>query len=1264
MNQKSVRLTSTLTALSALAAAVVAIVAVNSSGLLSAQSATTTIDLLNVGMCVTTDDSVFKEADCDDGDGGNTFTVGDRDEIVERETVFATYAYDPISSGNRPRAILENSDLVKVTVTDKGRDRRRSVLYPAAIDGSTDYGLLLDSSAGAPVVARIKELIDGSDFADMLTDEDNISGFESDDITLYQPRGMDGAAIIANSGTAGLNFRRESGSTDDFLPLSDDEENDVVLFFGFEVNEASADGPELADVDDVAGVQAQLEHLDILGAGSSETLLADEDRSSGGGNTPPWLVVQANVPNNKDLVIVAVLYETSDQEVIVGGARCDQVDGTEDDRDCLAMQGNTRPVFTKSETDNARALIARVRGDGFGSAENLYLKETGRFTGKYTGYVRITDRDGNGPRDVNDALNANERNWGLESDDGSIGTERSDGTPGIDGAAVIRASVGPVTITYRDSNGATRTMSIAVDVTPPTIEIATPEHNSSGDDTSPDFIGTFQDGGGGLAEDTFKLYVDNKTDGGQGEVGDRLPDGENADAVLDIPSGITLKAGKTVAVAKRDYAAPSGDQRFGLIDGRPAANVIYFATEAEADTGEKETERKIANADTYEDGDSQGTFDNDPRIEGYESNGREIGVDFQGVVIDMAGNVGFSDSEKGKPSYIDDLGTTPSLDRQVPNVLGTYSRHVIFLDDKDPEFLEDNTVTGYYDVNDDDEPVPHRRGIMITFDNDINPANITANTFEVELDDESKAEVERVKVKDNLVFLRLVSDLGSSETPEISIASGRRVEDYAGNQLHAREVDAFEAKDGVPPTLTVSLSKGSAKPDGTGDETPASLTRNTIAVTVTSDERLGAAPYVSALCGNFQYTEDASTKKIDDYIAARSGPITGLRPAPDAVESPKCGTATFTPSEDQMGAGSDSLEWQYTWNNGSGTSAVPEGEVRVLVFGFDRSQYKIEPGDAVANTRNWGSVTTKFTFDNTLKPLVKGGTADTTAGTVIPSPNADVTEQRPFIMLYFEEEGRNVEIEKLQVDDVDVTARVDRTEKNRFVYWPEGLNRGTHTVEVDASDAAGNETTFKYEFEKVSRSPFVLSLYAGWNAISLPQQPVDGSLESALSDPAITQVIRFERTSDDDPGEWHMATRQGGVWTQTLNSLTNIEAGPGYWVRSEKFVSQSILLQSSERLNQNLPTVPVRVRTYDGWNFVGAVDQDGDQTQDHFGVTLDHYDSDLDADVPQTGRLYLGNYVRAYTWDAIRSSYEELEQDRSIYIGDGIWVFYGEGVAP
>ena len=73
-----------------------------------------------------------------------------------------------------------------------------------------------------------------------------------------------------------------------------------------------------------------------------------------------------------------------------------------------------------------------------------------------------------------------------------------------------------------------------------------------------------------------------------------------------------------------------------------------------------------------------------------------------------------------------------------------------------------------------------------------------------------------------------------------------------------------------------------------------------------------------------------------------------------------------------------------------------------------------------------------------------------------------------------------------------------------------------------------------------------------------------------------------------------------------------------------------------------------------GWNFVGVVDVDGDQTQDDAGETLRNSNND-----PITAADYLGNpYVRAYTWDHVNNTWDVLKDDEGITIGTGIWVYY------
>ena len=46
---------------------------------------------------------------------------------------------------------------------------------------------------------------------------------------------------------------------------------------------------------------------------------------------------------------------------------------------------------------------------------------------------------------------------------------------------------------------------------------------------------------------------------------------------------------------------------------------------------------------------------------------------------------------------------------------------------------------------------------------------------------------------------------------------------------------------------------------------------------------------------------------------------------------------------------------------------------------------------------------------------------------------------------------------------------------------------------------------------------------------------------------------------------------------------------------------------------------------------------------------------------------YLGiDYVRAYTWDATFNRFDVLRPNDPMTIGDGVWVYYGDGtgIAP
>ena len=185
------------------------------------------------------------------------------------------------------------------------------------------------------------------------------------------------------------------------------------------------------------------------------------------------------------------------------------------------------------------------------------------------------------------------------------------------------------------------------------------------------------------------------------------------------------------------------------------------------------------------------------------------------------------------------------------------------------------------------------------------------------------------------------------------------------------------------------------------------------------------------------------------------------------------------------------------------------------------------------------------------------------------------------------------------------------------------------------------------------RAAFVLDLLAGWNSISFPANPIDRALHAVFTNAAIDQVIGWNVTEPVSP--WRMATRVDGVWTtnEEFATLNDVEARYGYWVHSTGFITQAVdLAGKGDRSTDGQPN-PSDIPTDEGWNFVGVVDVDGDQTQDDAGETLRNSNND-----PITAAEYLGNYTRAYTWDHINNTWDVVKNSEGITIGTGVWVYY------
>ena len=1315
-----------------------------------ASAAAGKIDVLNVGTCYATSVSVFGEDECrdntaDDEDAQYALDSGSGNSGLQNLKLtarpFATYAVDPKTSAEEPRAILMDADLVKISINDPGRDRRTPVLLRAGGPTSTETRITPLTAATVPAgvgcyddqsnqfaitpraatidpldreLCEVHKIINGT----TSSPKDNLYDYTLHQ-TFVESGEADNAPVEFTQSRASNNLLRVNipdarAAQEDYLPLHrkfrPDNPNQVtddtiIRFFGYVVHATEtttvfncervsptyANSPTGATQDDmkICDLSRFVKLDEDIGEGRARGEFGDG--SDPQARSAPFIDVGTALAEGDSVRIRYVYYETSEREEIVGGKRSADRDTYHGDD----LTNVNPPVFTDDETadadeTNPDLLLVQATGDGVGRSQNLWLKETGRFDGTYVGYLRLTDANGNAV--VTGGVS--EDNWGRE-------TKHAESSE-LEGAAVLGVQGGPVTIRYKDSDGNTKELRILIDTQPPLVSIDSPEYKANFDEQRIRITGTFNDADSGLRDDSFRLYLDN--------IDDSNEDGENGgDSVLNLQvkeSAVTEGGAQAVGLVTPensggvvqltgDYVGYRGEGS----DVEDPTNGLFGILKApwifQETSDEDSTNLETITPDSFADGANEGTFDDVARLNIQSTTGDEVPddelnnqVDFQALVMDIAGNVGFSDSDPAGPTFIHDYGTV-ERDRKDDryNVLGWYARHIISVDRLDPRL--GRIITGFYDENDDDEPVMDDRGLMLIFDAAVDAGSVDASTFKVELDAVGNADPVDATVEDTTtigkrVYLLLDEGLLPDATPKLSVNSGRSVRDPAGNSLTSNDPlngeddgdRTLEADDGIPPTLNVTLSRGSGT--GTGDEDSSNLTMDAIVVRVTSNEDIQGAPYVSFVCDGFTWIDTKGTAGISDdetfefsnFLANRRGTQNTSQHADFEPNEEKgtCGddepTTLLVPSTPTYSRPGNT--WEYQWrNNTSGTDTeIPDGDVLVVAFGRDVSAWNDDwdpdedNPDVGMPSFNWGAATAEFELDTNLGDP---STTNSRFGSVQPRAGSDIFESRPFVLLTFND-ASTVTIDSFMIDGTE--QEINPLPNNRFLYWPESLSFGKHEVEVEAVDAAANERDFSYEFEVKERTAFTVELLAGWNAVSVPAMPIDPNIDAVFTIEEVDQVVGWDSATPEAP--WRIATKVDGVWSTNADNapLDTILAGKGYWVHANGFVDQTVMLAGNPDRESagNAPDGPIGITTVKGWNFVGVVDTDGDQTQDgDFGEMLkDSQDEMVDAS------SYLRNFKQAYTWDPIKNQFNVIEGSDGMSIGDGVWVYYAEdfNIAP
>ena len=404
------------------------------------------------------------------------------------------------------------------------------------------------------------------------------------------------------------------------------------------------------------------------------------------------------------------------------------------------------------------------------------------------------------------------------------------------------------------------------------------------------------------------------------------------------------------------------------------------------------------------------------------------------------------------------------------------------------------------------------------------------------------------------------------------------------------------ATDELPPVLTVTRSGGTGT--GTGAEAADSLTSDKITVTVSSDEDLiGPPAYTVTDLNTTNLATDAGT-----FGVAQGGNV-----------------------------------WALVVSKGTsldGTRAI-----------------KIDASDTSSNAAVSGDITTKaYTLDKSVY-----------APTSTPADSGTTTESNPFLTTdYSGGEASTVTITSATLDTVDVTSSLIASADNKtFFYQPEtALTNASHTYVVTAKDAAGNTRITTTKFTKSDRTDFVLELFAGWNSVSVPSNPLDTDVNAVLSNSGVKQVVAYDATTPSQP--WRIASKVGSAeyTSQTTPGLTSITAGPGYWVETSDFEDQKVSLEGPTGPGDARPGLTT-IATGNGWNLVGVVDQSRSQTQSgNKGATLTRPNaSGTGVNVTSSTYFNTVNNGRAYTFDTVTSKFREQVSSDTVTIGSGIWVF-------
>ena len=451
-----------------------------------------------------------------------------------------------------------------------------------------------------------------------------------------------------------------------------------------------------------------------------------------------------------------------------------------------------------------------------------------------------------------------------------------------------------------------------------------------------------------------------------------------------------------------------------------------------------------------------------------------------------------------------------------------------------------------------------RTSIRVVFNQPMEAASFSASDFQV-------AGVTVINVlgpfaeEPESVFLIVDPPLDPSATPKITLVGS--VSDTGGNSLSTGDTPA---KDGIAPKLDITIVDNYTKGD--------------ISLQVTSDEDI-----VQSLPPR-TITKCAVSSKICT-----------------------CDPGTFTTSSKIV----SSKQWSFE------LKGVDVGRYVVVVDVKDQSTESVSKKSGSTDSTATGALV--FEIDNAVPSPSAGGGGSTTGDlnttpSVLDDPatagvdeNDLVLRDTMFVTIRWLTEGREyigdshakIDLTQVDLDGTDIkNLSTSPDGKNWTIAIPatqlgadEAAQLGTHTLKFKGTDEGGNvsaEQTLK--FEVVARPKFKINIEPGVNLISVPADPVDGSLDSIIG--AADDIDLVATYEPDNPlGPWLIAVRDPatGLFAGAQSTLSSIDSKHAYFMRAGSFVTLSLEIPTTAVFGVFPPTIAVR----EGWNLVPVSDITG-----------------------------------------------------------------------